>query len=75
MYFDTAQINNPVALQPLKTVVGASQILFGTDVWYRTEVDSVNRLTVSKVFTPRELQQVANGNLVRLSPSLAPLIA
>lgn len=75
MYFDTAQINNPVALQPLKTVVGASQILFGTDVWYRTEVDSVHRLTASKVFTPAELQRVAHGNAVRLIPSLAPLVA
>ncbi len=71
MYFDTAQIANPVALRALKTVVGASQILYGTDVWFRTEAESVKGLTGSGVFTSRELAQVAAGNALRLLPSLA----
>jgi len=75
MHYDTAQINNPVALRALKSVVGASQILFGTDVWYRSVVDSARRLASSGVFNSRELRQVANGNAIRMIPSLQRMLA
>lgn len=71
MHFDTAQIANPAALQALKTVVGTSRILFGTDVWYRTEKETAQAVVASTVFNPSELQQVARGNALALVPELA----
>ncbi|MEO8313220.1 MAG: amidohydrolase family protein [Pseudomonadota bacterium] len=71
MYFDTAQIANPAALQTLKTVVGTSRILFGTDVWYRTEKETAQAVVASAVFSPDELQQIARGNALKLVPALA----
>ena len=71
MYFDTAQIANPVALRALKTVVGPSQILFGTDVWYRTEKETAQAVVASAVFSDRELQQIARENALKLLPGLA----
>jgi 6-methylsalicylate decarboxylase len=73
MHFDTAQIANPVALQALKTVVGTSQILFGTDVWYRTEKETAQAVVASAVFRRDELQQIARGNALKLLPALSKL--
>jgi predicted TIM-barrel fold metal-dependent hydrolase len=72
-HFDSAQIANPVALRTLKTVVGTSQILFGTDVWYRTEKESAQAVVASSVFSRDELQQIARLNALRLLPALAKL--
>jgi hypothetical protein len=40
MYYDTAQATNPVAMWALSTVVPVSQIIYGTDYWYRTAVET-----------------------------------
>jgi predicted TIM-barrel fold metal-dependent hydrolase len=68
MHFDTAQVSNPVALEALKKVVPVSQILFGTDYWYRTAEETVRNLTAAKVFTDAELRAIARGNAERLLP-------
>ena len=68
MYYDTAQIANPVALQATKQVVGTSQILFGTDYWFRTAVETVRGLETSQVFTVEELAAINRGNAARILP-------
>jgi 6-methylsalicylate decarboxylase len=68
MHFDTAQVSNPVALEALKKVVPVSQILFGTDYWYRTAEETVRNLMASKVFTGGELRAIVRGNAERLLP-------
>lgn len=68
MHYDTAQSSNPIAMSALKTLVPISQILFGTDVWYRTTVETVKNLTGCKVFNAQELQAIGRGNAERLMP-------
>ncbi len=68
MYYDTAQISNPVALGALRKVIPVSQILYGTDYWYRTAVDSVRGLTTSKVFSAEELRAINRTNAERILP-------
>ena len=68
MHFDTAQISNPVALEALKKVVPVSQILYGTDYWYRSAEESVHGLTTAKVFTDTELRAIGRDNAERLLP-------
>jgi predicted TIM-barrel fold metal-dependent hydrolase len=68
MYYDTAQISNPIALGALRKVIPISQILYGTDYWYRTAVDSVRGLTTSKVFNAEELRAINRTNAERLLP-------
>jgi predicted TIM-barrel fold metal-dependent hydrolase len=67
-YYDTAQISNPVSLGALRKVIPVSQILYGTDYWYRTAVESVRGLTTSKVFSAEELRAVNRTNAERLLP-------
>jgi predicted TIM-barrel fold metal-dependent hydrolase len=71
MYFDTAQCANPVAMRALKEVAGPSQILFGTDFWYRTAAETGANLDASRVFSPAELAAINRGNAIRILPSLA----
>jgi predicted TIM-barrel fold metal-dependent hydrolase len=68
MYYDTAQISNPVALGALRKVIPVSQILYGTDYWYRTAVESIRGLTTSKVFNAQELRAIQRGNAERILP-------
>jgi 6-methylsalicylate decarboxylase len=68
MHFDTAQASNPVALEALKKVVPVSQILFGTDYWYRSAEETVHGLTTAKVFTETELRAISRGNAEPLWP-------
>ena len=68
MYFDTAQASNPVAMGALKQVVPVSQILFGTDYWYRTAAETARGLVTSKVFNENELRMINRGNAERLLP-------
>ena len=68
MYFDTAQASNPVAMGALRKVVPVSHILYGTDVWYRTSVETAKGLVTSKVFTPAELHAIDRGNAERIMP-------
>ena len=67
-YYDTAQISNPVSLGALRKVIPVSQILYGTDYWYRTAVESVRGLTTSKVFSAEELRAINRTNAERLLP-------
>lgn len=67
-YYDTAQISNPVALGALRKVIPVSQILYGTDYWYRTAVESVRGLTTSKIFSAEELRAVNRTNAERILP-------
>jgi len=68
LYYDTAQIANPVALEALRKVIPISQILFGTDYWYRTAVESVQGLTTSKIFSVQELRAISRTNAERVLP-------
>jgi predicted TIM-barrel fold metal-dependent hydrolase len=74
-HYDTAQSSNPVAMEALKKVVGVTQILFGTDFWYRTAAETSRGLVTSRVFTPAELQAIDRGNAERLIPRLRNLSA
>ena len=67
-YYDTAQISNPVALGALRKVIPVSQILYGTDYWYRTAVESVRGLDTSKVFSTEELRAINRTNAERILP-------
>jgi predicted TIM-barrel fold metal-dependent hydrolase len=70
-YYDTANANNPVALGALKRVVGASQILSGTDFPYEGHISlHVQDLQECGVFTPKELQGVFRENAIGLVPRL-----
>jgi predicted TIM-barrel fold metal-dependent hydrolase len=71
LHFDTAQIANPASLGALKTIVGSSQILYGTDYWFRTEVETREAVERCRVFSPAELDRIASGNAERLIPALA----
>ncbi len=68
MHFDTAQIANPVGLRALRQVVPVSQIVFGTDYWYRTAEESSRGLTTAQVFNSAELRMINRGNAERLFP-------
>jgi predicted TIM-barrel fold metal-dependent hydrolase len=70
MYFDCAQASNPVAMRALKQVAGVSQILFGTDYWYRSAKETVQNLNGCGVFDEKELDRINRGNALALLPSL-----
>lgn len=67
-YYDTAQTANPIAMGALKQVAGASQIVFGTDYWFRTAEETGRGLTTSKVFSDAELQMINRGTMEKLVP-------
>jgi len=71
LYYDTAQISNPVALRALKSVVGVSQILYGTDTWFRTQRETTRGIFDSNVFNEPELHRVMRENALELMPALA----
>jgi len=66
-YYDTAQSTNPVLMQGLKGLVGASQIVFGADYPYSTIVNHVNGLQKCG-FTPQELRGIDRQNALRILP-------
>lgn len=66
MYFEVAQASNPVALSALRQVVPVSQILYGSDYGYRTNVETVEGLASSKVFSSDELRSIGYRNARRL---------
>jgi 6-methylsalicylate decarboxylase len=68
LYYDTAQISNPVALGALRKVIPISHILYGTDYWYRTAGESVRGLATSKVFSSQELSAISRTNAERILP-------
>jgi hypothetical protein len=58
--------SNPVAMGALRKVVPITQIVFGTDYWYRTAEETARGLVTSKVFTDAELRMINRGNVKRL---------
>jgi predicted TIM-barrel fold metal-dependent hydrolase len=68
LYYDTAQSSNPVAMAALRKVVPATQIVFGTDYWYRTAEETARGLVTGKVFSDAELRMINRGNAERLLP-------
>jgi predicted TIM-barrel fold metal-dependent hydrolase len=66
LHYDTAQCANPVAMRALRTVVGTSQIVFGTDYFYRTATETVRGLETCGAFSRAELDAIARGNAARL---------
>lgn len=67
-YYDTAMSTNPVQIQALKTIAGASRIVFGTD--YPFGGDAVkHREGLEKCgLSPDELRGVLRGNAAALLP-------
>jgi predicted TIM-barrel fold metal-dependent hydrolase len=63
-YYDTAQSTNPVQMQALKQVAGASHIVFGTDFPYSTMVDHAQGLQKCG-FTDQEVRGVNRENIAR----------
>jgi len=68
MYYDTAQATNPVAMGALRQVVPVSQIVFGTDYWYRSAAETSKGLMTNKVFNAAELQAINRENAMRILP-------
>ncbi len=68
MYYDTAQATNPVAMGALRKVVPVSQIVYGTDYWYRSAAETSKGLTTDKVFTDAELRAINRDNALRILP-------
>jgi predicted TIM-barrel fold metal-dependent hydrolase len=69
-YYDTAQTSYSTAMEPLKKIVGTSQIVFGTDYPFRTSVDHVKGLANSG-FSETELIAIYRENAVRMMPQFA----
>jgi predicted TIM-barrel fold metal-dependent hydrolase len=70
-YYDTANVNNVVALTALKKVVGTSQILAGTDFPYEGPVvEQFADLRKTGVFSPEELRMICWDNPIKLVPRL-----
>jgi predicted TIM-barrel fold metal-dependent hydrolase len=66
-YYDTAQSTNPLQMQALKGLVGASQIVFGADYPYSTIEDHVVALRGCG-FTAEELAAIDRRNALRILP-------
>jgi len=68
MYYDTAQATNPVAMEALRKVVPVSQIVYGTDYWYRSAQETAQGLTTNGVFSAQELDEINRRNALRIFP-------
>ena len=53
-------------MRALRTVVGPGQVLFGTDYFYRTAVETVRGIETCGAFSGAELDAIARGNAARL---------
>ena len=69
-YYDTASVENPLALNALRRLAQTSQILFGTDFPFGASLERVENLHAAGVFSARELRAVEWDNAVRLLPRL-----
>lgn len=70
LHYDTAQCSNPVAMRALRTVVPVSQILYGTDYFYRSASETRAALRHCGVFSALELEQIGAANARRLMSGL-----
>jgi predicted TIM-barrel fold metal-dependent hydrolase len=68
MFYDTAQSSNPVAMGALRKVVPISQIVYGTDYWYRNAAETSRGLTTNKVFNEEEIRAIDRTNAERILP-------
>ena len=66
-YYDTANTYNPIEMTALKSLVGASQIVFGSDFPFVSPLDGVQGLQRSGL-SAAELQGVFAGNALRIFP-------
>jgi predicted TIM-barrel fold metal-dependent hydrolase len=66
-FYDTAQSTNPVQMQGLKTIAGASQIVFGTDYPFGSAAKHLQGLEKCG-FNSMELQGIHRDNAVRIFP-------
>src|SRR6202049_5227002 len=66
-YYDTAQSTNPVQMQGLKTIVGASQIVFGTDYPFNTAGRHLAGLAKCG-FSAEELRGIQRENAAKILP-------
>ena len=70
-YYDTASVENQVALSGLRKLVPLSQIFFGTAFPFGAGAqEHIHALEASGVFNERELQAVYRDNPTRLLPRL-----
>jgi 6-methylsalicylate decarboxylase len=69
-FYDTAASANPVNMQSLKSLVGVSQIVFGTDAPFVDGAPQVRGLTTAG-FTADELARVERRNALGLLPRFA----
>jgi len=58
-------------MRALREVVPVSQILFGTDYWFRTAVETAKGLDTCGVFNAQELQAINRGNARKLLSGLS----
>jgi predicted TIM-barrel fold metal-dependent hydrolase len=71
LYYDTAQCANPIAMEALRRLVPVSQILYGTDYFYRTATETAAALQRCGVFAASELDNIGRANARRLLPRFA----
>jgi 6-methylsalicylate decarboxylase len=69
-YYDTAQSTNPVLMQPLKQLVPASQIVFGTDFPFANPAAQVEGLQTCGL-SAEELRGIYRANAVKMMPKYA----
>jgi predicted TIM-barrel fold metal-dependent hydrolase len=69
-YYDTALSTNALILQPLKNLVGLSQMVFGTDYPFASITAQVDALRKCG-FSEGELESIERGNGARLMPKYA----
>ena len=69
-YYDTAGSANPVNMQALKTLVGMSQIVFGTDAPFFDGAPQLRGLQAAG-FTAEELARVERSNALTFLPRFA----
>ncbi len=69
LHYDTAQANHPGALAALLKLVPVSQILFGSDYPYRTEIEEINGLG-AQGFSAAEMAAIEHENAARMMPKL-----
>jgi predicted TIM-barrel fold metal-dependent hydrolase len=48
--------------------VPVSQILYGTDYWYRSAAETARGLVTNKVFNEAEMRAIDRGNAERILP-------
>jgi predicted TIM-barrel fold metal-dependent hydrolase len=69
-YYDTAASTNPVIIEALKRLVGASQIVFGTDFPFGSSAGIAAAMRNTGL-NAQEMAGVDRGNAARIFPTLA----